>query len=411
MASTTSRRRHVHLGLTALLLLTALLGSLAAPEAAEARNAPKVRGKTITIKIPIDVYLLPGVADTFPARLQSAFDTYWGEGNGFEYKCYDVVFKLDMEVVQTLPPDDAPRHRVVVEHVPEGERGPTRRVDYGPNKQGNDRPTEGSYQGDFADHEGDDNLWAHEFGHFMGLDDEYTDNGKRGTERRTRPWPGADKDGVPYKDSLMADGGPVRQRYIDQIVERHFPDGAPKCKFRARQVTSYDTGEINDAIHRQRMHGWTELEVWAEETEDGTIEGWATYTGMDEFWSDKHPDHCTAPTLSTGDTTEGTLTWEAQNLTVRGRREGDHVELVVEGDLHVTGVSSGTSCGSEPGPPWENYTVETTQAFYTPVPLAGELVGGRYEAEQTFTYNPYRTDQISTLIEEVPADEEGEAVG
>lgn len=397
MAATTSRRRHVHLGLTALLMLTTLLASLAAPEAAEARNAPKVRDKTITM--PIDVYLLPGAAADFPARLQSAFDTYWGEGNGFEYKCYDVVFKLDMKVVRTLPPDDAPRHRVVVGPVPEGERGRPH-VDYGPNTQRNSRPTQDSYQGNFTDHYKIDKVWAHELGHFMGLNDEYSDNGERGTERRTRPWPGADKDGVPYKDSLMADGGPVRQRYIDQIVERHFPDGPPKCKIHARQEME-SSWEIGGAVTRHISFRGV-LEVWAEPDEDGTLTGTATFM-VDETKS-TGTDPCGGGGGSYYDLT-GTV--EGRNLTVAGQWEGDRVELEVTGEVVSTWGGGATDCEGGSHAPAGEYT----GPLMVPVPLEGDLADDRYEDEQVVDYGGGYTITVHTVIEAVPADEEGEAVG
>jgi hypothetical protein len=110
-----------------------------------------------------------------PLRLRSAFDTYWGEANRFSFERRDVVLKLDMKVMRrgTLPPDDAPRHRIVIRHVPKGAKGEkppgaddgTANVDY--------RPREHSAQGNWTDHFGIDRVYAQEFGHLLGLRDEY----------------------------------------------------------------------------------------------------------------------------------------------------------------------------------------------------------------------------------------------
>jgi hypothetical protein len=55
---------------------------------------------------------------------------------------------------------------------------------------------------------------AHEFGHVVGLPDEYQAYTGPDGQPMSRPTPG-------YEDSIMSDFGPVHQRHVDEVVRMH----------------------------------------------------------------------------------------------------------------------------------------------------------------------------------------------
>jgi hypothetical protein len=227
------------------------------------------------------------------AFLQQAVDSYWGKP-GYTYLCYKVIMKLDIEAGSTKQPG---RHTIFM--VPNDPGDPfVSTVDSPKNYD----PANQSAVGHWNDWD-DANVVAHEFGHVLGLRDEYTyqdknGNGKRDYNEPTMPDPNkapeytwTDKEPKNGKidpgeislnpgqtRSLMAewaDGSSrILQRHINSIVNKHAPRGSIDCPWKGKG-TAMEIPLKDD--HRELIRS-ADFEFLFEVDEDGNVSGEITLT-------------------------------------------------------------------------------------------------------------------------------------
>ena len=232
MSRPDSRRRFT------LRLAIVAVGLVAALPAAASNHVDTSGPSKIVIKVPID---LVGGEDSVARAWGKAIKRYWNDGPGLGYWKFcgrSVVFEPDIQPIaagQTGRPD---AHKIRMKLVGDG-------VDFISNvRYGGTFDTHTTATGVWGSNE-DNAVIAHEFGHLIGLADEYTwtpytdtnnnghwdpgeplnddlnHNGVRDPDEPTEPMPG-------FEDSLMAQhDGKVTQRLIDEAMQAN---GVRDCK-------------------------------------------------------------------------------------------------------------------------------------------------------------------------------------
>ena len=187
-----------------------------------------VEGTTITINVPIEVV---GGTDEMIAKWKRGIEATWNRGNDgrpFEVCGRQVIFNANF--VRRPADGQVPRnvHVVVVEDVAPGEPYMSR-VWHALGTS----PAYSSRTG-FWGSNTDTSTAAHEFGHLLGLLDEYKENDANANGLREpgeRPLP----DERRYPDawlSLMAhEHGNVLQRHIRDVVRMHGAGAVAACSF------------------------------------------------------------------------------------------------------------------------------------------------------------------------------------
>jgi hypothetical protein len=203
-----------------LLLSLLATSSLLWPTTATilAANTATVTDSTITITVPIDIVeeTVEGDADYYRRLWTASINEWWNRGfvvtcpNGskprrvvfdsdIEVRSHETGFRYEAHVVASLPgesslPGYPPRADV---------HRPGEIYD----------PLEETVIGHWPEEKRPASI-AHEFGHVVGLPDEYEVYTGPDGEPLSRPIPG-------YEDSIMSDFGPVHQRHIDEVVRQH----------------------------------------------------------------------------------------------------------------------------------------------------------------------------------------------
>lgn len=211
-------------GVLALVSALTLTLSTAAPGPGVVSSL-RFDDQTITITVPIEVV---GGTDEMMALWRDAIERTWNRGNdgaAFTVCGRAVIFEAHLE---RRPPDGhVPRHVhvVVVEEVMPGERYVSR-VWHALGSS----PAYSSRTG-FWGSNTDAATAAHEFGHLLGLLDEYEENDTNANGLREpgeTPIPNEDR----YPDawfSLMAqESGSVLQRHVREVVRMHAGEAAAR---------------------------------------------------------------------------------------------------------------------------------------------------------------------------------------
>jgi hypothetical protein len=187
-----------------------------------------VDATTIVINVPIEVV---GGTDEMIARWQRGIDETWNRGNDgrpFEICGRQVLFKANF----VPQPRDAqvPRnvHVVVVEQVAPGERYMSR-VWHALGTS----PAYSSRTG-FWGSNTDASTAAHEFGHLLGLLDEYVENDANANGLREpgeTPLPDERRHPDAWMSLMAHEGGNVLPRHIREVVRMHNLASALACAF------------------------------------------------------------------------------------------------------------------------------------------------------------------------------------
>jgi hypothetical protein len=189
-------------------------------------SSMRVDAATITIDVPIEVV---GGTDEMLALWWSAIDTVWNRGNdnrAFRICGRDVVFNA--RFLRRPAEGQVPRnvHVVVVEDVAPGERYVSR-VWHALGTS----PAYSSRTG-FWGSTTDPATAAHEFGHLLGLLDEYEENDTNANGLREpgeTPLPNEKRFSDAWLSLMAQERGSVLWRHIREVVRMHTLEGTPAC--------------------------------------------------------------------------------------------------------------------------------------------------------------------------------------
>lgn len=195
----------------------------------------------IRIVVPIEV---DGGSDEVLSRWSDAIDREWNRGNGgkpFEYCGRPVTFVPVFKLMADDGNVDPGYHLLVVQPVRPGQyyvshvtytRGTT--------------PAEANRNGFIASNASDATV-AHEFGHYLGLGDEYLENDTNGNGVRDQAETTTPNAAL-YPDaagSLMATvNGHVLDRQVDAALQEHGIDGQLQCPLEIRVKGVYTTAPV-----------------------------------------------------------------------------------------------------------------------------------------------------------------------
>jgi hypothetical protein len=241
-----------------LVLVGALLPASAAAPPASASTAQPVtwkvdhKAKTITATVRLLLYPAGGVfgddprhavTDRIVKEIYQQIMTAWNAG--FTYRCYKLVFEVDILVdngaTRFQVPDDRIGVRIEREAIDFRSRTANKPAK---NKWSSPSPDdrlipENRYRDPttwaWPDASGTNDAYAHEYGHILGLDDAYEDKTVDGKKKSVLR-PGAPTD-------FMSMGGPLTQRTIDLLVQRSgaVKDSELRCGYRVK----YDRGPVH----------------------------------------------------------------------------------------------------------------------------------------------------------------------
>jgi hypothetical protein len=207
----------------------------------DAASTLAVSPEGIRVIVPIEV---TGADDELTSRWSDAIDRTWNRGNGgepFAYCGRPVTF---VPVFKEMPSDgnvDPGYHLLVVQPVRDGQ--------YFVSTVWHERGTSpaAANRNGFIASNASDAVVAHEFGHYLGLADEYVEhdtngNGTRDAGETTSPNTALHPDA---SGSLMAtDRGAVYSRHVDAALEEHGIDEQLRCPLPIRVRGVYTTAPV-----------------------------------------------------------------------------------------------------------------------------------------------------------------------
>jgi len=332
-----------------------------------AANNVEVGDESITITVLIDVF---GADDELINRWGPAITAAWNagpDGKPFTYCGREVIITVDM---RSVAPGDAGRtdaHVIAPRRLRPGQYFISH-VNYG--QPGNSyRPAEENVSGEWrrcglcvgGSGPFEEIVVAHEFGHLLGLRDEYrwiaskhdrNNNGKRDPGEPTEPDTDRFDDAF---DSIMAwKNGRVLQRHINRVMERHGANEGLKC---LRIVHSVETNGSDGAGGFRRLTG--DFDISVEIGDLGRLTGRGTGSGTIEILD---------PDCFRG---EGSTSFE---FAVQGTRLDDFVLVTFDPNLRVPyEVETFGRCAGQDFSPEEASPIPYVAA------ISGELVNGRFE--------------------------------